>query len=123
VTELPEPDEVKQAQAWYDKSKYWATVMAAWQIGDRPFGDAEADALRHHRAMTLIQRIEMNALSELLIARGVFSPEEWTLQLGEEAQAFCKAMEERFPGFRVTEEGAEIWDENAAEETTREWPS
>jgi hypothetical protein len=83
----------------------WRTWFAGWQLGTRPLGDPECDAIRDHREATLIQRAELSALVGLLIKKGVFTAEEFTSGLEVEAAALSSALERRWPGVRATDEG------------------
>jgi hypothetical protein len=43
----------------------WRAVLAGWQLGTRPKGDSECDAVRDQRELLLILRAEVNAISAL----------------------------------------------------------
>jgi len=83
----------------------WRSLLAGWQLGTRPKGDPESDAVRDHREVTLILRAEVNALVSLLMHKGVFTQEEWLAALAEEAELLDKAMSRRFPGVAATDDG------------------
>ena len=83
----------------------WRMVLAGWQLGTRPKGDPESDAVRDHREASLLMRAEGSALVALLIAKGVFTGEEWAAQLATEADELGKMLEQRFPGARATDDG------------------
>lgn len=83
----------------------WRAIFAGWQLGTRPNGDPESDAVRDHREVTMLLRAEVNALTQLLINKGVFDGREWTAQLGTEAELLSKAYGHKFPGFKATDEG------------------
>jgi len=93
----------------------WRVLLAGWQLGTRPKGDPECDAVSDHREVTLLMRTELNALVQLLIAKGVFDGQEWESQLVFEAQLMQKMLEARFPGVEATDGGlkfdrrAEAW--------------
>lgn len=62
-------------QRYFDalnKLTKWRMVFAGWQLGTRPKGDPECDAVRDHREATMIQRVEISALSRLLIKKRHF---------------------------------------------------
>lgn len=98
----------------------WRTVFTGWQLGTREKGDPEGDAVRDHRELTLLLRIEVQALTALMIKKGVFSEREFGLQVIEEAEFFDKQLEKRFPGFRATDDGMQMTMPEAAE-TMRGW--
>lgn len=97
----------------------WRGVFAGWQLGTRPKGDPESDAIRDHREATILLRAEGNALVQLLIAAGVFTAEQWAAQLETEADLLCVAYEDRFPGIRAVNEGL-VYDGRAVE-TMKGW--
>lgn len=105
---------------WIERMGKWRTVFAGWQLGTRPKGDPECDAVRDHRELTMALRAEVNAQTQLLIKKGVFTAEEYGVQVQEEAKHLCEAFERRFPGCRATDDGlvlnAHIW-----KDTTRGW--
>ncbi len=68
------------AQKWYDalnRLTKWRTVFTGWQLGTRAKGDAEGDAVRDHREVTILLRCEMTVVTKLLIDNGFFTQEEW----------------------------------------------
>ncbi len=97
----------------------WRSVFAGWQLGTRPIGDPECDALRDHREATMILRAEVSALTSLLVAKGVITVAEWTEALVKEAEQLSADYEQLFPGMRATDLGIEM-DERAAQ-TMRGW--
>jgi hypothetical protein len=44
----------------------WRGLFAGWQLGTRPKGDPECDAVRDHREITILLRVEASALTRLL---------------------------------------------------------
>ncbi len=97
----------------------WRSVFAGWQLGTRPKGDPECDAVRDHREATLLLRAEVNALLELCLAKGLFTADEWNLALGTEADHLSKEYEKRFLGMTATDIGIQ-YDARAAE-TMKHW--
>lgn len=83
----------------------WRTLLTGWQLGTRPKGDPEGDAVRDHREATLLLRVEATALATLLIAKGVITRTEWDAALEHEAKAFNADLERRFPGVTAHEGG------------------
>lgn len=82
-------------------------------------GDPESDAVRDHREVTILLRAEVNALTALLIAKGVFSLEQIDAQLRNEAELLSRQYEERFPGFKATDAGLQL--DARAVETMKGW--
>lgn len=105
---------------WLNRLAKWRSVFAGWQLGTRPDTDAECRAVRDHREVTMLLRAEVNALTILLVEKGVFTREEHAAQLQEEARYLCAAYEKFFPGFTATDVGMNI-DPQIAVNTTRTW--
>lgn len=83
----------------------WRSLFAGWQLGTRPKGDPECDAVRDHREVTILLRAEVTALTGLLIRKGLFTAEEFTEALGEEALQLEADYQRRFPGVQATDDG------------------
>lgn len=83
----------------------WRTFFAGWQLGTRPIGDPECDAVRDHRELSIMLRAEVSALVGLLIDKGVFTAEEWIGALDTEAEQLAADYSERFPGIKATDAG------------------
>jgi hypothetical protein len=83
----------------------WRTVFASLQLGTREEGDPELKAIKDHREVTILLRAEVSTLTGLLIRKGVFTEEEFTVALGEEAEKLSAAYERRFPGMEATDQG------------------
>lgn len=45
----------------------WRTLFAGWQLGTRPKGDPECDAVADHRELSVLLRAEVTALTGLLL--------------------------------------------------------
>jgi hypothetical protein len=86
----------------------WRTLFTGWQLGTRPKGDPEGDAVRDHREVTILLRAEMSALVGLLLAKGVYTSEEWLAALELEAGLLAQDYERRFPGVTAHENGLTI---------------
>jgi hypothetical protein len=105
---------------WIERLGKWRTVFAGWQLGTRPKGEPEGDAVRDHRELSMALRAEVSALTQLLIAKGVFTAREYTDQVQDEAQHLCRAYEQKFPGFKATDYGMEI-NAEIARDTMAGW--
>jgi hypothetical protein len=98
----------------------WRTVLTGWQLGSRPKGDPECDAVSDHREATIALRVEVAALTSVLIESGVISREQWQDALEVESLTLAEAYATRFPGFRAVPDGMAI-DPALAAETMRGW--
>jgi hypothetical protein len=87
----------------------WRAVFAGWQIGTRPKGDPECDAIRDHRETTIILRVEQTALSKLLVDKGIVTLEELEKAIGDEAVLLNRDYERKFPG--ITAHARRVADE------------
>lgn len=88
-----------------EKLTKWRSVFAGWQLGTRNDTDAECQAVRDHREVTILLRAEVTALVGVLIKKDVFTLEEFQEQLLEEVEALDQAYARRFPGITSTEHG------------------
>jgi hypothetical protein len=98
----------------------WKMVFAGWQLGTRPIGDPEADAVRDLRELSILLRAEVTTLTGLLIKAGVFTTAELDAALEEEAERLAADYARRFPGFVATNDGMHI-DLGVAQHTMRGW--
>jgi hypothetical protein len=104
---------------WLNRVTKWRVLFTGWQLGTRPKGDPEGDAVRDHREVTTLLRVEMSALAGLLIAKGVITAEEYTAALHNEARLLNADYERRFPGIKSTDYGLQFNTEAA--ETMKGW--
>ena len=86
----------------------WRTILAGWQLGTRSDRDPECQAVRDHRELSLILRVEVTALTRLLVEKGICTREELYAAVAEEADLLSQEFEHRFPGARATEAGIQI---------------
>lgn len=92
----------------------WRMILCGWQIGTRSDTDPTAQAIRDHINTTLCLRAEVSALTNLLIAKKVFTEDEFHTALTTEADYLCQAYERKFPGAEATDNGMKI-DSRASE--------
>lgn len=86
----------------------WRTIFAGWQLGTRPKGDPESDAVRDHREVTILLRVEQTALTKILMDKGVITLEEFQQANIDEAELLSKDYEKKFPGCRATDSGIQM---------------
>lgn len=111
----------QRLSAALNKLTKWRNVFAGWQLGTMQIENETCRAVRDHREVTMLMRAECNAQVQLMIAKGVFTLEEWQQQLLIEAEHLDKAYEKKFPGFRSHCDGIEIYNTHVAADTTRHW--
>jgi hypothetical protein len=83
----------------------WRTLFTGWQLGTRPKGDPECDAVSDHREATILLRAEGSALVGLLLEKGVFTDVEWAAAMEKEAKLLNADYERRFPGVTASAAG------------------
>src|SRR5205809_59165 len=79
------------ARKWYaalNRLTKWRSVFAGWQLGTRPLGDPECDAVRDHREVTILMRAELTTIKKKdsrnvedypqSVYRQIFSGDYWT---------------------------------------------
>lgn len=89
----------------FNRLAKWRAHFAGWQLGTRPKGDPESDAVRDHREATLLLRAEVTALSGLLLEKGVCTPDELDAAFAREADELNAMLERRWPGVTATQDG------------------
>jgi len=99
----------------------WRSIFAGWQLGTRAIGDAECDAVRDHREVTMLLRAEQSAFTALCIKKGLFTIDEFNEQLIEEAEHLDRAYEKKFPGMKSADDGI-VMNPHIAADTMRGWP-
>lgn len=67
----------QRCRAALERLGKWRTLLTGWQLGTRPAGDPESDAVRDHREATLLLRAETNAIGGLLISKGLVTADEF----------------------------------------------
>jgi hypothetical protein len=101
-------DPFARARAALEVLGKWLTLLTGWQLGTRPKGDPEGDAVRDHREATLMLRVEQSALAAVLLEKGVITSQEWADALEREARQLNADLEKRFPGVTASAEGLRI---------------
>lgn len=86
----------------------WRVLLTGWQLGTRPKGDPEGDAVRDHREATLMLRAEVSTIVDLLVKKGVFTADEFYAEVGTQAEILQRALERKFPGVTATDDGLSI---------------
>ena len=104
----------------FNRLTKWRSVFAGWQLGTRPKGDPECDAVRDHREVTICFRAEVSALTKLLLDAQVCTQEELQLVMIEEANLLSKDYEKKFPGMKANDIGID-YDVAIAYETMKHW--
>jgi len=110
------------AQLYYNamnKITKWRSVFAGWQLGTRPKDDPECQAIKDHREVTILLRVEVTAITKLLISKRICALEELQQAIIDEADLLEQDYEKRFPGMRAFEDG--ITYDKRAIETMRNW--
>lgn len=95
-------------EAAMNKVAKWRTVLAGWQLGTRTSEDPESRAVRDHREATIIHRVELSALTALLIKNGVFTASDFEEQCVLEAKILDLQYEQKFPGITTSLAGVHM---------------
>lgn len=86
--------------------------------GSSPMGHERY--IRNEAEANLLHRVELSALAQLLIQKGVFTGTEFAAQVEIESQELCKKLEKSFPGFSATSYGLKL-DTAIAAKTVQSW--
>lgn len=104
-----------------NKVAKWRSLFAGWQLGTRTLDDPECNAVRDHREITILLRVESSAAIRILLERGIVTQEEWEAMLTEEALKLDAAYQQRFAGFESTDMGLAVTDIEKAIRTQKGW--
>ena len=99
----------------------WRSVLTAWQLGTRLKGDPESDAVRDHREATIVHRVEITAIVDLLIKKWIITQQQFIAAVEREAESFSRELEKKFPGMRATDIGIEYYDIHKVRKTMEGW--
>jgi hypothetical protein len=97
--------EALPTRALLEKLCKWRSLFAGWQLGTRPDTDPECQAVRDHRELSILLRVEVTALTRLMLDAGVFTQEQLGAAIGSEARNLDRDYQRRFPGVTATEHG------------------
>jgi hypothetical protein len=86
----------------------WRTLFTGWQVGTRVKGDPEGDAVRDHREVSILLRVESSAMARVLLEKGIITRDEWMAALEAEALELDALYQRQFPGVRASAEGLTI---------------
>lgn len=98
----------------------WRAFFAGWQLGTRPADDAPTRALRDAIDARLVARVELSAVTRLLLERRVFTGDQLADAITVEAGELSADLARRFPGVDVTDAGLTMTMPAAAETLRRE---
>lgn len=97
----------------------WRSFFAGWHLGTKASTDGPTRAIRNQYDLIIVTRVECNALARLLIEKKVFTAEEWTNAVQDEARILADKYSEAYPGIRATEDGLHMDLPEAAETMRR----
>ena len=122
---MPEPttpaqfDLASRLDVAINKLGKWRTFFAGWQLGTRALSDGTARAVRDHRDLSMMLRVEVSTLAMLLIRKGVFTLEEYNEELIRQAKTLDATYERQFPGFSTSDAGLHLQLPEALETQVR----
>jgi len=99
----------------------WRSIFTGRWLGTRTLQDSEAIAVRDVFEKLLLLRVELSALSNLLIDRKSITLQAYQAQIVIECEHLQHALEQQFPGFKACDYGMDVETAKAAE-TTKGWP-
>lgn len=86
----------------------WRSVLAGWHLGTRSADAPGVQAMRDLQDFRLVMRAEMNAITELMIQKGIFTKAEYDAALALAADECELDLQRSFPGYRATDAGMDI---------------
>ena len=96
----------------------WRVVFLGWMLGTVQEGTPGLKAHKDRVDAQIMHRVEINALTALLIKKGVFTTEEFMAQIVDDCGYKEREFEAMFPGYSATDIGIHI-DVTRAVETNK----
>lgn len=109
----------KTLDAALNKIAKWRKFFASWQLGTRAETDGEYKAVADQRELFILLRVEMTALTDVLLKKGIITAAEFQAALEREARTLDKDYERRFPGFSTSQSGLHMQMPQALETMRR----
>jgi hypothetical protein len=100
----------------------WRVALAGRWLGTRLAGDPECIAVRDVFDKLLVLRVEVTAITRMLLEKGICTQAELADAMATEAMALDKMYEQQFPGLSTSLTGLHIKMPEAAE-TMKGWPA
>lgn len=100
----------------------WHTVLAGRVLGSRAEDDPQCKGYRDIFDKMILLRVEMTAMTGLLLEKGIFTMDEFMEKCRTEAEELDKMYEKQFPGVQTHLNGIVI-DPQVFVKTTRGWPA
>lgn len=86
----------------------WRTVYAGWALGTTTAAHGPTKAAKDAAEAKLIMRVEITAISRLLIEKGIFTQDELMTTVTNECEHMQDALERKFPGMKATDRGIDM---------------
>lgn len=86
----------------------WRSLLAGWQLGTRAKEDPESQAVRDQRELLILLRIEVSALTHIMVKELGIDEADFRAYMLEEAKALDEAYEKKFPGATSSLDGMHI---------------
>ncbi len=101
-----------------EKLGKWRSVLVGWMLGTRAAASPGVQGYRDLIDRTLVLRVEVDALAQLLIRAGVITSAEFAAAIEESALHYDRLFEKKFPGYSTNATGVVI-DPRAVETNAR----
>lgn len=86
----------------------WRSILTGWHLGTAPHDAPGVAAMRDLQDFRLVVRVDVSALTALLLKKGIVTQAEFDEQSTLEANLLEAALQRSFPGYRATDEGMVI---------------
>lgn len=97
----------------------WRNILVGWMLGTKAINAPGVRGYRDLVERQIIFRAEINALTRLLLDRGVFTTEEFQAQMILECEHEERNYQQRFPGMRADDTGIVLFDVAEAAKTMK----
>lgn len=98
-----------------NKLTKWRNFFAIWQTANKEPDEAEHKAIKDHREVTMLLRVEVTTLARMMVEKGVCTTDEFAEMMIIEAKHLERSFETAYPGYFAEEFGLSINNPEAAE--------
>lgn len=102
---IREPEKVTEANASVQRLGKWRAHFAGWLLGTRVKDDPQAQWARDTAEKLLMMRVEINALTQMLVKQDIIDAEKLTIEVGKEAEILMRGLEAKWPGVTAGNDG------------------
>jgi hypothetical protein len=116
-------DQIIEAyQRALNRLNHWGMLLTGRIAGTLRADDPRSKGYRDLFQKFLIQRAEVNAITAILLEKGITTREDLTKRITDEATHLDQLHEQQYPGVRSTDSGLDFYDLPKVQTWMKGWP-